>query len=54
MGKPGPKAHSIINDLLKNARGKSPVENNANYIIALNDERAREFESPTILTRTWS
>ena len=25
MGKPGPKAHSIINDLLKNARGKSPV-----------------------------
>ena len=36
------------------ARGKSPVENNANYIIALNDERAREFESPTILMRTWS
>jgi hypothetical protein len=25
MGKPGPKAHSVINDLLKNARGKSPV-----------------------------
>ena len=23
MGKPGPKAHSIINDLLKNAKGKS-------------------------------
>lgn len=26
MGKPGPKAHSIINDLLKNARGKSPLK----------------------------
>ena len=23
MGKPGPKAHSVINDLLKNAKGKS-------------------------------
>ena len=26
MGKPGPKAHSIINDLLKNAKGKSPLK----------------------------
>ena len=25
MGKPGPKAHSVINDLLKNAKGKSPI-----------------------------
>ena len=23
MGKPGPKAHPVINDLLKNAKGKS-------------------------------
>ena len=23
MGKPGPKAHSIINDLLKKSKGKS-------------------------------
>lgn len=26
MGKPGPKAHSIINDLLKKAKGKSPLK----------------------------
>tara|TARA_Y100000361_G_C10929190_1_gene222947 strand:- start:126 stop:263 length:138 start_codon:yes stop_codon:yes gene_type:complete len=26
MGKPGPKAHSVINDLLKNAKGKSPLK----------------------------
>ena len=27
MGKPGPKAHSIINDLLKKAKGKgSPIK----------------------------
>ena len=27
MGKPGPKAHSVINDLLKKAKGKgSPLK----------------------------
>lgn len=26
MGKPGPKAYSIINDLLKKSRGKSPLK----------------------------
>jgi len=26
MGKPGPKAHSIINDLLKKVKGKSPLK----------------------------
>ena len=26
MGKPGPKAHSVINDLLKKVKGKSPLK----------------------------
>tara|TARA_R100001480_G_scaffold14653_1_gene23537 strand:- start:711 stop:848 length:138 start_codon:yes stop_codon:yes gene_type:complete len=26
MGKPGPKAYSVINDLLKKAKGKSPLK----------------------------
>ena len=26
MGKPGPKAYSVINDLLKKVKGKSPLK----------------------------
>ena len=26
MGKPGPKAYSVINDLLKKAKGNSPLK----------------------------